>query len=175
MAAPNRTLAGLLDRLAPFRPLVAGTYPLGLHVEGSDIDVLCEVSAPAALESFVRAHPDWFANATVESADDVTPPACVVRLRLDGLAIEIFGQAVPVHRQVAFRHMIVEGRLLSLGGPALADRVRALKASGVKTEPAFARALGLTGDPYATLLDLEEATTDELRALVDAIHREPRL
>jgi hypothetical protein len=35
--------------------------------------------------------------------------------------------------------------------------VRSLKATGIKTEPAFAQALGLSGDPYQTLLAMYDA------------------
>ena len=78
--------------------------------------------------------------------------------------VEIFGQAVPVGRQNAYRHMLIEYRLLQRFGTALQRRMRALKLTGVKTEPAFCQVLGLdrggddagtTFDPYQALLELE--------------------
>jgi ribosomal protein S18 acetylase RimI-like enzyme len=62
--------------------------------------------------------------------------------------------------------MVIEGQLLVLGGQALRARVHELKRGGMKTEPAFAHALGLTGDPYAALLALETWSPARLRSLV---------
>jgi hypothetical protein len=96
------------------------------------------------------------------------PDAVVGSMVVDDVEVEVFGQALPVHAQAGFRHMVVEGRLLVLGGARLADRVRAAKRGGLKTEPAFAAVLGLDGDPYRAVLDLEVLSSDQLRALLDA-------
>ena len=83
--------------------------------------------------------------------------------------VEVFAQPVPVYAQHGFRHMVIEGRLLALGGFPLRDRVRALRRAGMKTEPAFARALGLDeANPHQSVLDLERATAGELEALLAA-------
>ena len=41
-----------------------------------------------------------------------------------------------------------------------------LKEAGVKTEPAFAEALGLTGDAYQALLDIRKKSEAELLTLL---------
>lgn len=160
------TLNALLRCLAPFHPLLAGTYPLGLQIEGSDIDLLCEIPSLERFEAFLDAHGALFGRATRRRAAHCRPPALVVSLELSGLEVEIFAQALPTHQQHGFRHMVVEGRLLALGGPALARAIVDLKRRGRKTEPAFAEALGLSGDPYAAVLDLESAPLEALEALV---------
>lgn len=58
-------------------------------------------------------------------------------------------------QQGAFRHLVAEFALLQRYGDDLRKRIRALKVGGMKTEPAFAHALGLDGDPYVALLDLD--------------------
>jgi hypothetical protein len=62
--------------------------------------------------------------------------------------------------------MIVEARLLAIFGPDFQSGIVALKERGIKTEPAFALALGLDGDPYRAVLELEEHTDYQLTALI---------
>lgn len=95
----------------------------------------------------------------------LVPEASVTSLHGQGVPVEVFCQPVPVHRQHAFRHMVVEGRLLCLSD-ALRPRVMELRRAGLKTEPAFARALGLAGDPHAAVLALEVYSNAELEALL---------
>ena len=66
--------------------------------------------------------------------------------------IEIFGQAIAVTEQQAFRHMLAEHFLLKKYGEPLRKEVIELKKAGLKTEPAFAKALMLEGNPYQSLL-----------------------
>jgi hypothetical protein len=49
--------------------------------------------------------------------------------------------------------MITEFRILQLRGEEFRHDIIALKKSGLKTEPAFASLLGLSGDPYEALLN----------------------
>ena len=51
--------------------------------------------------------------------------------------------------------MLVEDKLLAQHGEAFRQQIVSLKRQGYKTEPAFALALGLEGDPYLALLTLE--------------------
>lgn len=73
----------------------------------------------------------------------------------NGWPFEIFAAAEPVAEQAGWRHFLVERRLLAIGGARFRAAVMALRGEGVKTEPAFARVLGIEGDPYAALLGLE--------------------
>lgn len=150
-------LTRLFRDLAPYSPTLVGTFPLGLQVEGSDIDIACSgplAEIGAALEPYAVAR--------------ISGDTLVAAFAYDDLPIEVFAQSTPIHTQAGFRHMIVEGRLLALGGSVLRERVLAAKRAGTKTEPAFAELLGLPGDPYAALLALETATYDQLRELVAA-------
>ncbi|RZK25397.1 MAG: DUF4269 domain-containing protein, partial [Hymenobacter sp.] len=75
-------------------------------------------------------------------------------------------QPLPTKQQHGYRHLVVEARLLAAGGTTLQEKVRDLKAQGVKTEPAFAKLLALPDDPYQALLNLETYSDQELRQLV---------
>ena len=154
----------LLGHLRGYAPVLVGTFPLDLTVPGSDLDIICEVADWAAFRQAMAgfaAFPGYAVRlaATVE-------PALVTSFEVEGLAVEVFGQALPTARQNGYRHLVVEARLLALGGAALRQQVLALKASGVKTEPAFAQVLGLSGDPYEALLALEACDETALAALV---------
>ncbi|QJE74459.1 DUF4269 domain-containing protein [Aerophototrophica crusticola] len=158
----------LLERLAPWPARLAGTFPLDLGVEGSDLDLLVEVTdldaAAATLDQVFGADSNY-ARVHGTFTDG---PAEVASFTLDGLTVEIFAQAWPVERQMGWLHLLAEARLLH-ARPDAAEPLRALKRSGLKTEPAFACLFGLCGDPYAALAALAEAPDD----LLDSIAAEP--
>ena len=154
----------LLGRLAAYDPVLVGTFPLDLTVPGSDLDIICEVPDVAA---FRRTLAKFAAYPAYEiRLASPAEPALVASFELEELAVEIFGQARPTACQNGYRHMVIEARLLAAGGPSLRQRVLALKASGVKTEPAFAQVLGLPGNPYQALLELEACDEAALGSLV---------
>jgi hypothetical protein len=156
----------LLGHLRAYDPVLVGTFPLDLTVPGSDLDIICEVSEMTAFRQTLTgfaAYPTY----AVRPAS-TTESALVASFEVEGLAVEIFGQALPTARQNGYRHLVVEARLLAAGGAALRRQVLALKAGGVKTEPAFAQVLGLAGDPYQALLALETYDEAALTALLVA-------
>ncbi|QIX61694.1 DUF4269 domain-containing protein [Hymenobacter sp. BT18] len=162
--------AGIWSLLNEFRPTLAGTVPLDVDIASSDLDVLCEVPTPAtaAFQALLRRHfgtKPGFALAQ-PVIDGFSTTLC--QFQQAGFAVEIFGQARPVAAQNGFRHLLVEDRILQLGGPAWRTAVRQLKQQGMKTEPAFARLLELPGNPYAALLALEDLSEAQLHALVMA-------
>ncbi|MFT3922034.1 MAG: DUF4269 domain-containing protein [Myxococcales bacterium] len=170
----HEVLATLFRELDAYSPILVGTFPLGVQVASSDLDVLCCAHDLVAFERQLERLLDGFWSVPFQcSRLHTQPEASVTRFQWQGFAVEVFAQGVPVHQQAGFRHMIVEGRLLALGGDALRDRVRAEKRAGHKTEPAFARVLGLEGDPYQTLLTLEGAAQDELERLVRQAMQSP--
>ncbi len=74
-------------------------------------------------------------------------------------------------KQNGYLHMMIEHRLLVLGGEALRADIRRLKTLGIKTEPAFAYYLGLKQDPYAALLELSSLSDDVLLQLLQRVGR----
>ncbi|MBR2813130.1 MAG: DUF4269 domain-containing protein [Reyranella sp.] len=153
--------SGLMEALAPFDPHVAGTPPLGLDVPGSDIDVLCEVDEGWAFTQAIWAHAGEFDSFIIRQWTGETRPI-VASFEACGWPIEIFGDPRPVVRQPGWRHFTVERRLLALGGEGFRAAVMAQRHRGLKTEPAFAVTLGLDGDPYLTLLELDARSDSHL-------------
>lgn len=149
----------VLSVLAAFDPRVAGTFPLGIDMPGSDIDVLCH--APDA-QAFARAV--WAAFRTVPGFAMHqwvgAERAVVAAFTMHGVPFELFASPIPVDAQVGWRHFTVERRLLAERDASFRDAIISARQAGMKTEPAFAHVLGLAGDPYAALLDLaDEAPT----------------
>ncbi|HUD95277.1 DUF4269 domain-containing protein, partial [Sphingobium sp.] len=110
---------------------------------------------------------------TLRRSDDLN--AIICGFVAHGWEFEIFGQPIPVAQQHGWRHYEIERRLLTLGGEAMRDAIMALREQGLKTEPSFARLLGLSGDPYAALLELEAQDDDTLRALIHGQEKAPVL
>jgi hypothetical protein len=153
--------------LAAFKPVLAGTIPLNIDIAGSDLDVLCEV--PTDTQRFTQLlHQHYGQRAGFRLAQPVIngEVSIVCNFRYRNREIEVFGQPVPTARQNGFRHLLVEAAVLAAGGERWRRAVRRLKQQGLKTEPAFANLLRLSGDPYVALLELEGKTVAELQAFM---------
>ncbi|MEF3302979.1 DUF4269 domain-containing protein [Paenibacillus sp. GYB003] len=160
------TRYGLLAGLKRYDPAVVGTIPIGIDIEGSDLDIVCEA---ADLDAFERSVRDAFGgfdrfSFTRKPAAQGRKERAVARFACDGLPVELYAESTPVASQNGFVHMVVEARLLELFGDRAKEAVLSLKRGGMKTEPAFAAYFGLAGDPYEALLKLAHYTDDRLLA-----------
>ncbi|WP_323761859.1 DUF4269 domain-containing protein [Maricaulis sp.] len=166
---------GLLRRLAAFTPRWVGSIPLNIHGPGADIDIAC--CATAGLPDFKAALSDLTANrpdATVSDNQHAGEASVIARLEIEGVPVEIFGRERPVETHESYVHWLAEHRLLGLAEDRLRLDVRQAKADGLKTEPAFARCLGLGGDPFVELLKLASPGDDALRTLISRAGYAPR-
>ena len=146
--------ARLFLRLRDFDPRWVGSIPLDIHGPGADIDIACcagpdlSVFKARLIADLAEFRPEVTENTHAGEA------SVIARFQLDGLPVEIFGRTRPVEAHESYVHWLAEDRILKLAEDRLRTDIRALKLSGLKTEPAFAKALGLGGDPYAELLKL---------------------
>lgn len=146
------TVHKIPERLKEYGPVLAGTVPVDIAVEGSDLDMICswkdKVAFAQKLEGHFGNYPGFrIKNKTISGIDSVV--AC---FEADDFKIEVFGQHIPVTKQAAYIHMIAEHALLKEKGEAFRQGVLELKRKGYKTEPAFGMLLGMRGDPYTELL-----------------------
>lgn len=151
----------LLSRLIQFDPVVIGTPPLGIDTESSDIDVACSAKDLGIFQNYCETEFSQYANFSSKTFELQGHPSTVVGFLTLDWEFEIFCQPIPTREQWGVRHFFIEQRLLNLI-PGLRLRVRQLKEGGLKTEPAFATALGLSGDPYEAVLAIENLTDKEL-------------
>ncbi|MCW4467896.1 DUF4269 domain-containing protein [Flavobacterium sp. MFBS3-15] len=138
--------------LHAYTPILAGTIPLNINVDGSDLDILCcfddEGEFAASLETSFSEHEGFILHRKKIAGI----PTTIANFFVGGFEIEVFGQPIPVKEQNGYRHMIIEHQILEEKNEAFRLEVISLKESGMKTEPAFAKLLGLEGEPYQALL-----------------------
>lgn len=156
---------GVFQLLAEHTPTLAGTYPLDLATESSDLDILCCAQDLDAFAARVELLYGGESPVNLKRALKPGGPTVIASFTRQGLKIELYAQSLAVTHQRAYRHMLVESRLLEIGGEPTRQAVLALKLAGVKTEPAFCQVFGLDGEPYETLLALYELDTPALRRL----------
>lgn len=159
--------ADILNELAAFDPHVAGTLPLGIALPTSDIDVLCYAPDHGIFTAVLWTAFRYFENFSLRQRIDLGRPV-ICSFLAHGWVIEVYGGAEPIARQSGWRHLLVQRRLLALGGDAFRQSLIAKRREGAKTEPAFAAVLGLSGDPYEALLALEPMPESKLRAMLRA-------
>lgn len=128
----------------------------------SDLDIICEMHDSSAFAGCLIDHFGTASQFRLTRSVVPNEPTTMANFVIDRFPIEVFGQAVPVEHQAAVVRLDVEYRLLVLAVDWLRTAVRALKQEGLKTEPAFARAPGLTGDPYEQLNAMSAWTDDQL-------------
>jgi len=159
----------LFSYLAEFRPVLTGTFPLGIDIPGSDLDICCEVYQPQSFAQSVSQQYGHLPDFEVQPVISNNVLATVIRFRYQQWLIELFGQPIPPARQQAYRHMVVEHRILQLADAHFWERIKELKRKGLKTEPAFAQLLDLPGDPYEAVLSLESFSDKQLHKLLRAV------
>ena len=148
---------GVLVRLARFAPQIVGTPPLGIDIATSDIDIVCHADDTAVFATVVACSFSEFNDFAIRQWIR-EPRSVIATFVAEGWRFEIFGDSRPLKEQPAYRHFLVERRLLRLGGRLLKRAVMEARAGGLKTEPAFAHVLQLSGDPYEAILALQRET-----------------
>jgi hypothetical protein len=143
-----------------------GTIPIDLDIPGSDLDIICATQDLDGFHRNIVTAYSSFREFHIQRKVLSNVPAVVARFLGEDFPIEIVGQPRPVREQPAFRHMVVEERLLRLAGGQAREGIRNLKRAGLKTEPAFAQYFGISTDPYQTLLEWSVLDDEPLMRLI---------
>ncbi len=152
--------ANILRILKEYSPILVGTIPLEIDIEKSDLDIICEVHNFYEFEKLIKNSFQKYENFNINKING--NQAIVVNFFIKEFEIEIYGQAIPTKEQYGYRHMIIEDKILKLGGNKLKREIINLKRNGMKTEPAFAKYLNLNGNPYKELLKLENMSNRDI-------------
>lgn len=144
----------IFEKLKKFNPVLTGTIPIGIDLPESDLDIICECQNHSVFSELLIAlfsnQKDFKIFSTKQDGIEST----ITTFKTEHFLFEIFGQNIKTEKQNAYRHMLVENRILIEKGDEFKQEIIKLKSSGLKTEPAFARLLGLNGNPYVELLKL---------------------
>lgn len=160
--------AGVFTKLSEFDPRWVGSIPLNLHGPGADADICCSGGDLDRFESSLKDAFGAVPGILIIRNIHADEPSIIAKLTLEGLDIEIYGRTRPVETHESYVHWLAEDRLLNLAEPRLQDDIRATKLTGLKTEPAFTKCLGLGGDPFVELLKLASPSDDALRTIIEA-------
>lgn len=143
----------VLEKLANFTPILVGTIPINIDIESSDLDIICYVPDQEIFIDTLNS------NFSTEKQFIITQNQVFNSIKatfnLDSFEFEIFGQNIETTQQNAYRHMMAEHKILLQKGEIFQQEIINLKKQGLKTEPAFAKLLGLKGNPYKELLKIE--------------------
>lgn len=143
-------------------PLVAGTFPLGIQTQASDVDVLLEANDLNAMDRKLRERFGQCLEFRVSREMIEGLESLIVNFIFDDVPFEVFVQNKETVRQTAYLHFLIEERLLKLGGEHLRQNILRTRALGLKTESAFAQVLKLEGDPHQAMLELQRSPTFKL-------------
>ncbi len=145
----------IFEKLKEYSPILAGTIPIEIDIENSDLDIICEVDLRSEEDflkkmTFIKLIP---ADVSVETTVINGEKSIILNFMLEEFPVEIFGQNKPSTEQNAYRHMIAEYRILQEKGDDFKQKIIELKKQGIKTEPAFGMLMNLE-NPYEDLLKL---------------------
>ena len=143
---------GIMDYLSEYNPTLCGTFPLGIDIVGSDLDIIMDVVDFLPYEKRVETLYGDKENFHIKRL--LIREVSVVKANFiyGGFEFELFAKPQSVKEQYAYLHMIIENSLMKQF-PNIRAEVTQLKIQGFKTEPAFCKVLGLEGDPYESLLN----------------------
>ena len=144
----------LFNKLKSYTPVLTGTVPIEIDIDDSDLDIICYCKDLKQFKDLITDYLGIEKNFSIQEKTIRDHITIVARFDFNGFLIEIFGQDRPVDEQEAYRHMIIEYKVLLEKGEDFRNQIIELKKQGLKTEPAFAKLLGLKGNPYDELLKI---------------------
>jgi len=141
----------IMADLREYNPTLCGTFPIGIDIVGSDLDIIMDVSDLLLYEKRIETLYGGKEKFILKRLIIKGVPVVKAKFVFGGFEFELFAQSQPVKEQYAFLHMIIENALLEQFPYIRAEVIR-LKKEGMKTEPAFCKIFDLDGDPFESLL-----------------------
>ena len=143
----------ILGKLNCYTPILVGTIPINIDIESSDLDIICYAKDKEEFLNTLQIQFQSEKGFVISKNERFN--SIKANFFIQDFEIEIFGQDIPTQQQNAYRVWLIEHKLLLKKGEVFRQQVVELKKQGFKTEPAFAKLLGLMGDAYEELLKVE--------------------
>ncbi|MGF7056423.1 DUF4269 domain-containing protein [Brassicibacter mesophilus] len=160
----------IMEILKEYNPILTGTIPIDIDIENSDLDIICEAYNPQKFEQILIKEFGKFSEFTVVTrlVDGIASTVC--SFEYDGFIFEVFAQPIKSTHQNAYKHMVVESRIMKIIGQRSKQEIRALKRNGYKTEPAFGVYLRISENPYDFLKAIYEWNDNELKEYLKSVN-----
>lgn len=155
----------ILKLLDAYQPEVVSTIMVGLDTDSSDIDIVCYHRDSTAFESSFHAAFKTMAGYELYHGSGYL----VGRFFFREFEFEVYSTATPVKQQAGYRHFQIMKRLCLIAGDGFRLKIKSLKLSGLKTEPAICHLFGLSGDPYKSVLSLEDWPDQKIVSLLQDV------
>ncbi|MDR7856773.1 DUF4269 domain-containing protein [Tissierella sp.] len=152
----------IIETLDMYNPILVGTIPIEIDLPESDLDIICEVYDFVKFEELLKliygSYKEF--DCRIREVDGIIRVVC--NFIYNEWMFEIFGQAIPTVEQNAYKHMIIEHKILNVLSSKARETVISLKKNKLKTEPAFGELLNIDDDPYIFLLEMYDWTEEKL-------------
>ncbi|WP_289063900.1 DUF4269 domain-containing protein [uncultured Zobellia sp.] len=145
----------VFGKLKKYNPILTGTIPIGIDLPESDLDIICECKNHVEFTAYVTEQFSQEKCFKTYSTSQNGIESTIAEFKTEHFLFEIFGQNKATEKQNAYRHMLIENKILLEKGADFRQKIKELKSKGIKTEPAFAQLLGIKGNPYLELLKFE--------------------
>lgn len=139
----------ILQQLQAYQPIVVGTIPININIEGSDVDIVLYTLDFNQIEAELYRDFSQFDDFQLER---IGSNVIVCGFSIEGQLFELYATDRETEQQNGYLHMIKEYEIMQIMDEDFASEIRTLKKAGVKTEPAFCQLLQLHGNPYEELL-----------------------
>jgi len=151
----------IIHLLLEYDPLVVGTIPIGINIEGSDIDIICNVEDFTVFHQLIIDNFSCFSSFQYHKKVHSYTAGFIY----ENVPIEIYAEKKDTVLQNGFRHMMIEYRLLRLADKYFRQQIIKLKEEGYKTEPAFGKLLHME-HPYEDLLLICDFNDEQLKNML---------
>lgn len=142
----------IFGKLKEYNPILTGTFPIGINIDVSDLDIILETSDFDTLKTLLTIEFQNQEQFSINLIEINEIESLICKFQLEEFPVELFAQNQPTHLQNSYLHMKKEFDILEKQGHEFRRKIIELKGLGLKTEPAFAKLLGLSEDPYVELL-----------------------
>lgn len=102
----------ILEKLDTYKPIVVGTIPIEINIENSDIDIIGETSNFEKATNHLTENFSHYIEFKIDQLINNNETCLTCNFRIDTFEIEIYLENKIPTEQNAYRHMLIEAKLL---------------------------------------------------------------